>query len=196
MQSLEWQPAALPPACHEVIYLPLVDVPVLRRYSYPMSALYDSLQETLDHIANVQAKMADCIARLMRRASVHDRSKLGPEEKPLFDAHTPGLKETTYGSEEYKARLASLKPALDHHYAHNSHHPEFYENGVDDMSLLDVVEMLCDWKAASERHADGDILRSLVVNRERFKISDQLYALMLNTVHEMGWMPEGAALTR
>lgn len=56
------------------------------------------------------------------------------------------------------------------------------------MSLLDVIEMLCDWKAAGERHTDGSIERSLKVNRERFKISDQLHAILKNSAMEMGWL--------
>jgi hypothetical protein len=44
-----------------------------------------------------------------------------------------------------------MKPAIQHHYKANSHHPEFYDNGVEGMSLFDVLEMLLDWKAATER---------------------------------------------
>ena len=46
---------------------------------------------------------------------------------------------------------------------------------------LDVVEMFCDWKAATERHADGNLERSIEINRERFKMSDQLVAIFQNT---------------
>jgi len=39
---------------------------------------------------------------------------------------TPKLAGSTYGSEEYKAFLGQMKPALDHHYAVNDHHPEHF----------------------------------------------------------------------
>lgn len=58
---------------------------------------------------------------------------------------------------------------------------------VDGMSLLDVVEMLCDWKAATERHADGSITKSIQINKARFNISDQLASILENTRKEMGW---------
>lgn len=45
-----------------------------------------------------------------------------------------------------------------------------------------------DWKAATERHADGDILKSLEINRVRFGISDQLAQILQNTVDEL-WQP-------
>jgi hypothetical protein len=60
------------------------------------------------------------------------------------------------------------------------------------MSLLDLLEMLCDWKAASERHADGDIARSLRINRERFGIDGQLAAILENTAVELQWLEREA----
>jgi hypothetical protein len=75
-----------------------------------------------------------------------------------------------------------MKPALDHHYAMNSHHPEHFATGIQGMSLLDVLEMLCDWKAATLRHNDGDIRRSIELNQKRFGYSDELKAILLNTL--------------
>lgn len=143
---------------------------------------YDSTQDTLDHIGTVQKVLGIFIQNLGKRGIVHDKSKLRSPEKELFDEYTPKLKKLTYGSEEYKESLTALKPALDHHYSVNSHHPEHYENGIDGMDLLDLIEMLSDWKAATMRHEDGDIIKSLEVNRERFKMSDQLYNIFKNTV--------------
>jgi hypothetical protein len=55
---------------------------------------------------------------------------------------------------------------LKHHYSHNRHHPEFFgEDGVDGMTLVDLIEMLADWKAATERHDDGDLAKSLEIHR-------------------------------
>lgn len=101
---------------------------------------------------------------------------------------TPRLRSLTYGTPEYSASLNELGPALKHHYQHNSHHPEHYANGISGMSLLDVIEMLCDWKAAGERHQDGSMERSLQVNRERFSIHPQLQQILENTARELGWI--------
>ncbi len=149
------------------------------------STNYDSRQETIEHIMRVRELLYIVQNKLEARGFAHDQTKFGPNEKPIFDRVTGKLKGLTYGSDEYKASLKDLGPALTHHYANNSHHPEHYPNGVDGMSLLDVLEMLCDWKAAGERHADGNITRSLTVNRGRFKISDQLHAILENTVREL-----------
>lgn len=148
---------------------------------------YDSTADTLEHIATVQGKLHAFVSGLANRALKHDLSKLNPPEKEAFDEATPKLRGLTYGSDEYKAATAQLGEALKHHYAHNSHHPEHFENGISGMSLLDVVEMLADWKAATERHDDGDIRKSLEFNRERFGIDDQLYHILANTLDELKW---------
>jgi hypothetical protein len=160
------------------------------------STNYDSRKETIEHIMRVRELLYIVQNKLEARGFAHDQTKLGPNEKPIFDRVTGKLKGLTYGSDEYKASLKDLGPALTHHYANNSHHPEHYPNGVDGMSLLGVLEMLCDWRAAGERHADGSITRSLTVNRGRFKISDQLHAILENTVRELGWSNDQAQTPR
>jgi hypothetical protein len=152
-----------------------------------MSEPYDSTADTKAHIDRVAALLTDAAENLRERSFVHDASKLMSPEKEAFDILTPRLKGLTYGSDEYRACLREMKPAIEHHYAHNSHHPEHFENGIDGMSLFDVVEMLLDWKAASERHADGDIWKSIEHNKGRFGLSDQVYSMLLNTAREMGW---------
>ena len=148
---------------------------------------YDSTADTLDHMRKVQRNLNGFLIELLVRSEIHDNSKLESPEKEIFDVVTPKLRSLTYGSDEYKAGIAELGEALAHHYAVNSHHPEHYANGVNGMSLLDVVEMFCDWKAASERHADGDFAKSLGINRKRFEISDQLAEVFENTRRELGW---------
>jgi hypothetical protein len=81
--------------------------------------------------------------------------------------------------------LQKIKPALVHHYQHNRHHSEHFKNGIKDMTLIDLCEMLCDWKAASLRHNDGNIRKSIEVNQQRFNYSDELKAIFNNTINEL-----------
>lgn len=142
---------------------------------------YDSQADTLTHIKRVSELLTKAAKELIDRANCHDDSKLKSPEKELFDEFTPKLKGCTYGSDEYKSYLKELKVALDHHYAMNSHHPEHYPNGVNGMNLFDLIEMFLDWKAASERHEDGNIYKSIEINEKRFSISDQLSDIFRNT---------------
>ena len=50
------------------------------------------------------------------------------------------------------------------------------------MDLIDLVELICDWVASSKRHADGNIYRSIELNKERFGMSDQLCEILKNTI--------------
>ncbi len=206
-----------------------------------MSVPTDSRPDTLQHIERVRDLLHVAVANLADRAVRHDASKLEEPEKSAFDRlKALALSGMAYGSEEYRACLRAEKPAIDHHYAHNSHHPEFYpklpetttsnmlrasavemvetaeaakglagqaeinalidhanfvratadqlESSVNGMSLFDVMEMLLDWKAATERMKDGgDIGASLLHNVDRFKLSPQLACILHNTIREMGW---------
>jgi len=146
-----------------------------------MEQKYDSREDTLKHIARVKELLSGLCKDMLIRGEVHDASKLESPEKEVFDEVTPLLKTLTYGSQEYKDSLAKMGPALDHHYANNRHHPEFFVNGIEDMNLVDIGELLCDWKAASERHANGDIMKSIDINAARFNLSPQLVKILKNT---------------
>lgn len=153
-----------------------------------MTEPYDSTQDTREHITQVRKRMNQVITILMQRSLQHDASKLLPPEKEAFDRLTPRLKELKYGSEEYKASLREMKPAIEHHYAKNSHHPEHFHNLCDGMTLLDLLEMLCDWGAAQQRHnPPGTFNESMAINVPRFKILPQLESILRNTINELGW---------
>jgi len=184
---------------------------------------------TWDHLNKVMRLLASAQVELMRRQFTHDQSKLLPPEVDTFVEFTPKLKGSTYGSDEYKGFLRDMKPALDHHYSHNRHHPEFFserepskailnhiamvnhaihysqvlpddiygydqliaylegaqsehQSSVNGMNLFDLLEMFIDWAAACQRHADGDINRSIEINQKRFNLSPQLVEIFKNTV--------------
>ena len=136
--------------------------------------------ETMRHIERVRNLLNVFVADLLRRGEEHDQSKLAPEVE-VFTEYTGKLAACTYGSEEYEGFRKAMGPALAHHYAKNSHHPEHWKDGINDMSLVDLVEMFCDWKAAGERHNDGNILKSIQKNADRFGLSQQLTRILENT---------------
>ena len=146
--------------------------------------MIDSTIETKKHISTVRDLIYIVVKELNSRTIKHDQSKLESLEKEIFDEYTPKLKNTTYGSEEYKQFLKEMKPALDNHYKKNRHHPEHYENGIQDMTIVDIVEMIADWAAATKRHADGCIGTSIVKNAERFGFGEDLVKIFLNTARE------------
>lgn len=146
-----------------------------------------SVEELMyDHIKRVGKNLDKFKAVLKERKKVHDASKLEPPEKEIFEKYTPLLRETTYGSEKYKKYLSEMKTAIDHHYKNNRHHPEHNENGMAGMTLFDLIEMFCDWEAATHRHEDGNIYESIKHNKSRFGYSEMMAEIMRNTADEMG----------
>lgn len=145
----------------------------------------DCIKDTTMHINQVKEFINNFAIELLKRGNAHDSSKLKNPELKIFTEYTPKLAGCTYGSEQYQRYLKEMQKALKHHYKKNSHHPEHYKNGINDMSLYDIVEMLCDWMAAVMRHNDGNIYKSLEINKERFQIDDQLYNILKNTVDLM-----------
>ena len=151
--------------------------------------MIDVLAETLKHIYTVRRYLARVLADLTERLINHDDTKLESPEWETFQRVTPQLAACTYGSDKYKAFLAEMKPALEHHYAAHRHHPEHFEDGMLDMNMLDMIEMLCDWKAASERHNDGCVWRSIEINQKRFGYGDELKRVFRNSAEYM-WGPQ------
>ena len=150
---------------------------------------YNSAMDTATHIQKVRNHLTTVKEELSVRSLLHDWTKLHDPEKSAFDSAV-GLNTLEYGTPAYDAAKKNLGAALDHHYKHNKHHPEHHKNGINDMSLLDIIEMLCDWKAATERMKDGNMQKSLEINKERFGISDQLYSILVNTARELKFIEQ------
>lgn len=142
----------------------------------------DSRIATYEHIQEVRSNLASCITELVNRSLNHDQSKLQNPEVEVFDEVTEELSGLEYGSDEYRACLVRISAALKHHYKYNRHHPQHFKDGISGMNLIDLLEMVCDWEAASRRGDSGDIDRSLEINQERFGYSDELATILKNTV--------------
>lgn len=156
---------------------------------------YDSTADTLKHSLRVGELIGQLVKELVDRSTQHDRSKTEEPELSVFNEYTPKLRDSTYGSDEYKSFLAGMGVGLEHHYSANRHHPEHFTHGIDGMTLVDLIEMLADWRAATERHEDGDLRKSLAIQRERFGIGDQLLQILTNTAAYYDWIDGQPAIT-
>ena len=144
--------------------------------------LYSDL-ETLKHISEVRDNIWRMVMELLRRAGDHDKSKLESPEREIFGEHTEKLGKVEYGSQEYKDLLELVKPAILNHYSKNRHHPEHFAKGVNDFDLIDLMEMLCDWIAATKRNKNGNIHKSIEINKEKYGLPEMLVNILNNTVN-------------
>lgn len=150
----------------------------------------DVMRETIKHVRRVGTLMIQVSQELQWRAIEHDDSKFSEQEFDAFARETPGLRTMTYGSPEYGAALERLGPALSEHYKRNDHHPEHFTGGVHDMDLVQLIEMLADWKAATERHADGSLARSIVQNAKRFHYDAAFAWMLARTAKRLDWISD------
>lgn len=144
----------------------------------------DAIQDTKNHIALVSRLLLACALALEERAKSHDASKLESPEKEMYEIWRPKLDAMSIDSPEYKNALIYMGEGLQHHYAVNRHHPEHFEQGIHGMNLIDILEMVCDWKAAAARK--GEVVNlEWACKRFGFVAGDQLYCVIKNTLEEL-----------
>ncbi len=142
--------------------------------------------ETIKHVTEVWHRVHVVARDLVTRANRHDAGKLQPPETDAFEASAMTLHALDYTSPAYqKDSLTRLSAALSHHYAANDHHPQFHVGGIQGMSLIHLLEMVCDWHAAVKRNDTGDIRESIEFNRTRFGYGDELARILHNTVDHL-----------
>lgn len=153
-----------------------------------MNASIGVLTNLLKHISEVRENLAQIRANLERRAEAHDRSKLLPEEFDGFVKTWARFQKADYGSPEYEECSKVIQPSIDHHYAYNRHHVAYHKNGFEDMTLLDILEMLADWRSAANRNQNLTFEDSLPIAFKRYKIPKNMQRHILNTLRELGWL--------
>lgn len=144
--------------------------------------IWEHKNQVIEHRKKVKEVIDYICSELQRRAEIHDESKLEDLEAESFAMNTPHLKASEFMSDEYKLVLSNMSGAIKHHYANNRHHPEHFDNGVQGMNLIDVVEMVADWMAASKRQEGGNALKEFSKNKKRFKINKDLSSVIMNTM--------------
>ena len=148
---------------------------------------FEVLMDTIMHVKEVQNNLRDMIGNLEKRGIIHDLSKFQEPEFSVFCSTRPEFVKVNYGTPEYKAVCEKAKKGVDHHYENNRHHTAFHENGIKDMNLLDVLEMLADWKAANRRSPDLNFKDSLPRCFEKYKMDKTLQNLIINTINHLNW---------
>lgn len=147
------------------------------------------MSETINnHRKRVFDYMSTISKEVMRRGNEHDLSKYEKEEYPVYEQFTAEFAKHPFGSEGYNKIKEAMASAIQHHYQHNRHHPEHFPDGIEGMNLVDLLEMICDWKSATQNHPEtpGDMGKSLQVAIQKYNISPQLAKVLYNTMRDFG----------
>jgi hypothetical protein len=118
-------------------------------------------RRTSEHVERVRrclalmARATDYGEELVKRARVHDASKFGAEERIPYVWLTEYHRCRRTGEPfEYPDGVPeAVKRAIHHHLTANRHHPEFHAD-PNDMSAVDLIEMVCDWTAMAQEFGD------------------------------------------
>ena len=134
------------------------------------------LRSIIAHRAHLASTMGQIRAMIDRRIDEHDLSKLNDDEFAGFARINRVAREHKFGSPEYAEAMQREKPTLDLHFSRNRHHAErpglmglkaeearglpddatYWEaRNAANMTWLDIVEMVCDWRAAQLGYGDN-----------------------------------------
>jgi hypothetical protein len=148
----------------------------------------DVLCDTILHVAEVKEGLEQFRTELTKRGLLHDMTKFQEPEFSAFVMTRPRFKKVNYGTSEYQKICDEVKPALDHHYANNRHHTAYHKNGINDMNLIDILEMIADWKAAERRSPDKSLKDTLEFAFKKYGIEEQLGTIIQNTLKNLNWI--------
>jgi hypothetical protein len=146
------------------------------------------LTDLIMHKIEVSENLKEVESELNRRGIVHDKSKFLPIEHDAFVKTRPDFKKANYGTPEYQKCIEAIQPSIDHHYSNNRHHVAYHENGFSDMNLIDILEMLADWKAANRRSPDLNFEDSLPSCYKKYNIPENMQKHIEKTLKYLGWI--------
>ncbi len=138
---------------------------------------------TQEHIRNVRNLLNKFANVLQYKGSNHDQSKL--EEPEVYGWAAMDLEPRyEYGTPEYYDKIRRYSDVFFHHYMVNSHHPEHFANPEKEMTLIDMIEMLCDWFAYKEDVPLNEGKQLISDQCKRFNFSKTIKNLLTNTYVE------------
>jgi len=153
-----------------------------------MNNEFDFLCDVILHVGEVSEALEEVASELRKRGMAHDRTKFQELEFDAFVSTRDKFKKANYGSKEYQECIDAVKPAVDHHYANNRHHTSFHGGTIDGMNLVDIIEMVCDWKAAVRRSPDKNLEDTLEYSFDKYGIGDQMQKIIVTTLEDLGWI--------
>lgn len=116
--------------------------------------VYTIISYMADKYPDETAEWDKAFQFLKEKINDHDKSKFSDNEFEGYRAHYYKSDEDSKDSNTEEA----YNKAWEHHYKHNSHHPEFWVINIGDsvnkrrfieMNKSSIIEMLCDWIAMS-----------------------------------------------
>lgn len=144
------------------------------------------LATMIRHRDNIQTALSRIVNEIEERGLRHDLSKFKEDEAEGFVRINKTARNCEYGSEEYENTMVKEKGedgCITKHFSRNRHHVEFHDS-AHDMTFIDIIEMVCDWWAASKTYGTNTLQKKLPELKEQGDFSEpQLW--LIDEVVEM-----------
>jgi hypothetical protein len=150
----------------------------------PTSDMKDFFEKrTSEHVNRVIRNMQKVAinsplqTEILERSKLHDQSKWSKDEKNAYIWLTERYRcknENIPFAYPSKEAEDAIDKVVEIHYKNNRHHPECH-NHINDMTDIDIIEMVCDWTAMSQEYGEKsarDWANKNVGNKWKFS-SDQ-----------------------
>ena len=133
----------------------------------------DSAYILCEYLFSISKK--DLAIELIRRAAEHDNSKFQPVELNSISE----IKDNFSNFKNPNLLLPSEdEEKIKEHWKNNRHHPEHFSD-VENMTELDILEMVCDWHARSKQH-NTDLIEFVKVRQQnRFHFPTKMFSEIL-----------------
>lgn len=125
---------------------------------------------------------------LLKRGASHDNSKFNADEFKSLASILESKKCFTDATTKLSDKEVK---AIEIHWKKNRHHPEYFED-KEDMSELDILEMVCDWFARSIQFGTDFLPFIKERQRNRFKFSKEKFKVILNYCKIIQGLYQGA----
>ena len=120
----------------------------------------------------------DKAIELLHRACEHDNSKFSTIELEHLVSIINSDSNNSFRDAHNKLSEKEMK-AIEVHWKNNRHHPEYFSSH-NNMSEVDIIEMVCDWYARSIQYKTDFIPFILERQHNRFKFNDTIFKKILN----------------
>ena len=90
--------------------------------------------------ALVQDKLSTVARELISRGRTHYNSALGSPEIEVYHRFFPEYRQYKIGDPRKDEVFTQMAGAIGHHFRYNDHHPEHFENGINEMDLIQHIQ--------------------------------------------------------
>ena len=163
-------------------------LPIINRYN--TTAIGSIVMKTSRDVQSptIENALTDTIMKLEIATEEHDTDKLKEPLKSSYDKYTEELNNLSFSSDKLSKLIDQYKEFSKSHYDNADHHPNKH-NGVQNMPIPNLIEMLCDWCARLEQTSESNLRERIYAyidkQAEELKFDNALASILKNSADDI-----------